>query len=102
MKSALVCKPCVPLPEPRHGSAMAGSESHEGGLILQRTTGRHDTEPGRPAARLTRIAEVVAGWLRPGSVQDETPSTPEAQQIEALERHIRQFTEEHRFTGFPC
>ncbi|HQR53070.1 MAG TPA: hypothetical protein PLZ79_07345 [Burkholderiales bacterium] len=41
-------------------------------------------------------------WLLPVSEEDKRPATPKSpQEIEALERQIRKFTEELRFTGFP-
>lgn len=93
MKSALVCKSLVPLPEP-HRSAVRGSEKAKPqAALLQRTP--------NPSG-LGRIVGMVAGWFTPGCAEEDAPRRPDPGEIEALEEHIRKFTEEHRFTGFPC
>jgi hypothetical protein len=81
MKSALASKPIFSAPELQVRSDIGGSEKD---------------------VTLHRIIQAVKSWFTPGSVQEDAPRTLDAQEIEAMERRIRKFTEEHRFTGFPC
>ena len=81
MNSALPHKPILPTPELQVRSGIGGSEK---GL------------------KLHRLIEAGKSWFTPGSVQEDAPRTLDAREIEAMEQHIRRFTEERRFTGFPC
>ena len=81
MKSTLASKPTFPTPALQIRSDIGGSDK---GVALH------------------RIIKAVKSWFTPGSVPEDAPHTLDAQEIEAMERHIRKFTEEHRFTGFPC
>lgn len=96
MKSAWACKGNMPIPEPRAAGRL--EPTHERATLSRYNT----TRSSASANRLHRIADIVAGWLMPRSVEDEASPAIGAREIEAWERHIRKFTEKHRFTGFPC
>jgi hypothetical protein len=52
---------------------------------------------------LQGVVSRALGWLLPASTEDELSDAPRnPEEIAALEDQIRKFTEQHRFTGFPC
>ena len=107
MKSALARKPTTPIPEPESPmlpSAIGGQQNGDvPAILLHRSMPTHRaTERPHPGKPLGRIFKVVTSWFVGDDVPDETPPDVDAREIEALERHIRKFTDEHRFTGFPC
>jgi hypothetical protein len=52
---------------------------------------------------LQRVISRALGWFLPTSAENElSGARRNPEEIAALENQIRKFTEQHRFTGFPC